>query len=1196
MSVTDLRAVAELFLPRLAVTAAIAVAASGVASAATADAPAASFTQHHALSPDGSTLVFSRAGDLWSAPASGGPAVRLTAHPALETRSAFSPDGSKLAFASNRDGATNLYIMDIVTHAPGVLTAGQPERVTVSDSGQNLSGWTADGAALLFDSYAERDIYRHPRAYAAPIDGGPVTRLTEAYAHTARHAPDGSAVVFTRGWAPLVRPIYRGPAQRDLFLRTTASRSGEERFTQLTEHDANEDAAFITPDGSVVFVSSRDGQNNLYRLRAGATDTSATPEQLTVFEPSETASIGHGVRDLAVSADGTTAAFAVWDTVYTLDLTSGGSSPAPIAIEASLDDDTADERRIDLSSQVGEARLSPDGKTVAMIARGDVIIRSTERDRPGRRVTATHAREQGLAWSPDGTYLYFSSNADGVADIHRASVAIARGDLMPEDAESVPNEVEPDDAVDAADDADAGTGGDEADAAEDAAADDDTSKDDAPSPGDRWSEALTFTVEPIVSNTEPARDPVVSPDGTKLIYRSGLATLVLHDLATGRDRVLFSDWNVDDVQWAADSTHIVFSWDDLDFNSDIYLLNTADDNAEPVNITRHPDNDFSPRLSRDGKVLYFLSERAGVNWSFDVFRVFLDEKLDRHTEYELAEYFEDAASEAAKAKPIDPPAPGDGGSDSGESSADDADSDEAAPNAAAVDADPEPFTFDAEDAYLRVTRLTTNPASESSLVITPAGDRVLFSTSIDGDRKFVSTDYNGEERETVQTGSVSSVAVSLDGKRVAYVKGGKAHATPVKGGKTETFGFRANAEVVVAEEQRQKFREGASEFGRTFYHPTMKGLDWNALLDRYEALAASTRTNQAFNRVVTMLFGEVDGSHTGIRGGDAFDAPSPRVGSLGVLVSPATNGYRVERVLQNGPSDRDDETSLTAGDLITAIDESPLASNAAAAGVIDFDAAMMGTAGAEVLVAYERDGEERLTLVEAISSGAGRNLLYQTEVERRRAEVDRLSDGRIGYLHIRAMSGPSVRDFERDLFAAASGKDALVIDVRDNGGGSTTDILLASLTAPRHAYTVPRGSQHDINADNWHYPRDRRLIHPYQNPLAVLCNQNSFSNAEIFSHAIKNTGRGVLVGEQTFGGVISTGGFSLIDGTFIRRPFRGWYLPDGTDMENNGAIPDIRVEQTPEDEAASVDAQLEAAVESLLETIQNTGRAAHDQR
>jgi tricorn protease len=136
--------------------------------------------------------------------------------------------------------------------------------------------------------------------------------------------------------------------------------------------------------------------------------------------------------------------------------------------------------------------------------------------------------------------------------------------------------------------------------------------------------------------------------------------------------------------------------------------------------------------------------------------------------------------------------------------------------------------------------------------------------------------------------------------------------------------------------------------------------------------------------------------------------------------------------------------------------------------------------------------------------------------------------------------------------------------------------------AQPHAYTVPRGADPSIMDG---YPQDRLFIQRYALPVNMLCNEKSFSNAEIISHAFKTLKRGTLVGQQTYGGVISTGGTSLIDGTTVRLPFRGWYLPDGTDMENNGAVPDIIVDQTPEDEAANYDAQLKAAVDDLLKRV-----------
>jgi len=167
----------------------------------------------------------------------------------------------------------------------------------------------------------------------------------------------------------------------------------------------------------------------------------------------------------------------------------------------------------------------------------------------------------------------------------------------------------------------------------------------------------------------------------------------------------------------------------------------------------------------------------------------------------------------------------------------------------------------------------------------------------------------------------------------------------------------------------------------------------------------------------------------------------------------------------------------------------------------------------------------------------------------------------------------------RELYAVGAGKDGIVIDVRENGGGFTTDHLLTILTQPRHAITKPRGGGRG-------YPQGRMVYASWHKPIIVLCNQNSFSNAEIFSHAIKSLGRGHLVGVQTAGGVISTGRRLIMDIGTLRLPFRGWYVEKtGEDMELNGALPDVLIWPEPGELPAGKDRQLDAATRLLIKDV-----------
>lgn len=1110
------------------------------------------FPQHPALAPDGSSVVFSWAGDLWWVPRAGGAASRLTTHAAREGRAAFHPDGARLAFESNRNGTNNLYLMNLDL-GESQAQAGAVERVTLSDRSQSLSGWSGDGQRLLFSSWREPGIYRSARPFSADLEEGPVTRVTDAFGSEPQLSADGSQLLLTRGRDNGVRPAYRGPGSSTIWFKDVAA--GE--WSELAPSDASQSSPHFGPEGSVVFLSSRDGQNNVWQRLAGGSLL-----QLTNFQVAEgSVTQGHGVRDLDVSHDGSTAVFCVWDQLYILDLSNAGASPVALPVTCGSDRVDRPVRTEDLSREAEEIALSPDGKTAALVARGELFVRPVEEGRPARRVTATAGRERDVRWSPDGSTLYFSSDEGGRRGLWTAKVSLSRGDLEREEEEEVEEQAaEVQDAgeveEDAVEQAGAAEGEGQVDEGEAGEGEEEDSEEAAEKVdhGARWEDALRFEVQPFLSDPDAELwQPMPSPDGERLVYMRGLGDLVVRELESGAERVVLESWDDPDVQWVRDSRHLLYAVSDLDFNMDIWMLDVGapedtDWTPEPINLTQHPDIDHSPRLSADGKVLTFLSERAGENWRFDVWQINLDRSLEDLSDWELERYYEEAASDF---KADELPA--------------------------------EPFEFDVDGAYLRARQITRYPSSESELVVSPAADRILFQTSVDGSTGYWSVDRKGRDRKSVASSGVDGARLTPDGKRVQYVSGGSGRSAGFTGSKGETHGLSAEIVIDVLSEQAQKFAEAARVLGDGFYHPTLKGLDWSGLTEAYGSLAAQTHTTEGFNRVVGMLFGELDGSHLGISGGATYRADGADTGYLGLTVEPVAGGYRIREVIEGSPAHHP-SADLQVGDVIQGVEGQALAEGDALPS-LGFYRALAERAGQETLIDVRRAaGDTETLLMTPISWNAERDLRYAQVVADRRRAVDAASGGRLGYLHIRSMSQPSVREFERDLYAAAHGRDGLLIDVRDNGGGSTTDILLASLTAPVHAYTVPRGADADAVPRDA-YPRDRRLIYGYSRPIAVLINENSFSNAEIFAHSIRTTGRGRLVGTQTFGGVISTGSRTLIDGSRVRMPFRGWYLPDGTDMENNGAVPDLDVPRLPGDEEVGTDRQLLTAVEDLLEQL-----------
>lgn len=1231
----------------------IATSRAGAAETSNVDLP-----RMPSVSPDGSSIIFTWHGDLWRVDSRGGEAVRLTAHRANDLGSAWSRDGQWIAFESDRDGAFNIYVM----RPDGT----ELRQVTYGDQNLSLGGFagTADEPTITFAAGLEPDLYRSPRVFEVSMEGGQPRRLHDAFGSEAIVSPDGTRVIFTRGGSSWNRRHYRGPDDRDVWLYNRSDKS----FRQLTTWTGNDGKARWKDDATILFMSDREGDTvNVFEMNVDQGEPSVRP--LTSFR-------GRDVVDFDISADGRTLIAHVWDALHRVDLGQGRSS----ALRITAGEDEGDRIDVrDVGRSVSEAKLSPDGKTLAVIAYGDIYVRSTDDKAPTRAITRSEAREYDLAWSPDGLRLYFTSDMDGTESIYVAEVAATRKELR-EEARRATGAVEPApepgpkpepdvNAEEEAPDASAADGESKGDAGADGGAANDTPA-ERPAPGaagprgsrtkkpvdpkfdpTRWQDAVRFNVTPLIQTPNHDHDPSPSPDGRLLAFRRGPGVLMILDLENGTERVLVDGWDAGlEWRWSPDSRWIAYAQEDRNFNSDIFIV-PADGSAEPVNITRHPDNDIRPRWSADGRILAFSSERT--NEEYDVWAVYLDKSLEAKTPLELERYFKDAVAAAKKRKPLKPigapetaesdepgagrERPGRGGRRGGGDGGDgDASGDGAGRNGdsgdegASTTESKMPAKLDLDDAWKRVRRITRNRGNESSVEITPGGDRFIFS-AVDNEPGLYSVKWDGTEQKRIGSGDLQQV--TLTGDRIVTVANGRATTLRPEGGESKTIDINATVRIDRQELSARKFRELARVLGELFYHPTMKDLDWPALTDQYLVLAENASTPEEFNFVANRFLGELNASHLGVR---APETPSPirqSLGRLGATVERIDIGdaieFRVTAILPESPAALS-TPPLQVGDVITAIEFEPFTKtdtvetrlrgrvgqetaitvrrqiNGAAGdqgdgrgiGAEDFEtgigaspdgadadagagaAANAGAAGADDAIAAR---EATFTvLVTPVSFERIRSLAYDAYQEEARRRVAELSDGRIGYIHIRAMNQSSLDEFERDLYAAAHGRDGLIIDVRNNGGGSTADLLLASIMVQPHAYTVPRGADPEMRSG---YPQDRLFIQRYTLPINMLCNEKSFSNAEIISHAFKTLKRGTLVGQQTYGGVISTGGFTLLDGTTVRLPFRGWYLLDGTDMENNGAMPDILVEQTPEAESANADEQLEAAVRDLMQRL-----------
>ena len=331
------------------------------------------------------------------------------------------------------------------------------------------------------------------------------------------------------------------------------------------------------------------------------------------------------------------------------------------------------------------------------------------------------------------------------------------------------------------------------------------------------------------------------------------------------------------------------------------------------------------------------------------------------------------------------------------------------------------------------------------------------------------------------------------------------------------------------------------------------------------------------------MLGQLDASHMGMFGENPEQTQADRTGHLGIETIPAENGMQVRRVVSSGPADRS-ASRLNKGDIILSVNGRQINPE------VNFYSLLDETADERVALKLRRSGGEIEDIIIRPASSINREL-YEEWVEERRQITEKASDGKLGYIHIQGMNMPSFERFERELMASGHGKEGIVIDVRYNGGGFTTDRLMAILNTRQHSYTIPRGATPDIEGDKKmfksNYPYSERLPFPVlMMPSITLVNETSYSNAEIFAHAYKHLGHGKLVGQATFGAVISTGSHRLVDGTLVRMPFRGWWV-HATDenMEKIPAKPDHYIAEPPDAKAKGEDPQLLKAVELLLQQI-----------
>jgi len=641
-----------------------------------------------------------------------------------------------------------------------------------------------------------------------------------------------------------------------------------------------------------------------------------------------------------------------------------------------------------------------------------------------------------------------------------------------------------------------------------------------------------------------------SPDSTRLawvannrlfvtVVESGATTELGYNLAGGYDV----------TGWSPDGHWLVYTKRDRDQNADVFLMEIA--TRQEHNITQNPWNDGQAIVTPDGKSVVFISNRVdGVNQIFVV---------------PLARLTEDPDDPTVKERQRKAAASGGRGAGAGNASG------QATP-APALTA-PDVTRIDR-----RAVAITsgTNPAQ--GFFLSTDGRTVYFRSRDDQGPALFSVAIDGRDRQRLVAGAFNGLVPTADRRKVFFTENNELFGMEMTGQRRRTrVTFTVNVRVDQRQEWAQMFDESWRVMKYRFYDEKMHGKDWNALKAQYEPLLKYVGANEDVYDLANEMIGELNASHTGVSGPESDPQPNEyQTRFLGFEIAPDAGRYKVTHIYPDGPSDKEWLT-LKVGDYVLAIDGVQVRAGENYWPLLNSPL----NEYVDLTVAASADGtgsrEVRIRSVASLNA-----VKYEAWVKKNREIVDKATNGEIAYVHIQSMNQPSLVRFQNEIDQYWN-KKGIIVDIRYNGGGNTDQQIIDILERRPYEYWNSRWG-----APEW----GRRPRQAIAGPKVMMINWRSASDSEVTPQAFRDLKLGRIVGNPTSAAVIATGSYALINGGSIRTPgsLVVTYDPErpnnwGINLENFGVAPDVFVENTPEDELAGVDRELQAAIDEVLKML-----------
>ena len=1059
--------------------------------------------RYPAISPNGETIAFTYKGDIYTVPANGGKATQLTTHPAHDTRPIWSPDGSKIAFASDRNGNFDIFIMD--------MEGGSPKQLTTHSANEYPETFS-DAKHILYSAAIQQDAKdsqfpsgQFPQIYRIGINGGRPELYSSLAMESLALNKKGDKLLYQdkKGYEDPWRKHHQSSITRDIWLCTLDREHSFQKITSFKGEDRN--PVWATDGSSFYYLSEEKGSFNIFKNDL----TGRNSRQITNHTM-------HPVRFLTSDNNGNLC-YGYDGEIYTV---KEGTQPKKVDVQIISDKVENDLIHQLKASGATDIAVSPNGKEVAFIVRGDVYVTSVDYETT-KQITNTPQQERDLDFSPDGRSLVYSAERGETWGVYQSSLV---------------------------------------------------RKDDK-----YFTYAQELKEEPLVVTSQTSFQPMYSPDGKEVAFLENRTTLRVINLKSKQVRtVLDGKYNYSyadgdqHYQWSPDSKWFlakyiaVGGWN----NTDIVLVK-ADGSGEMTNLTESGYSDNNAKWVLDGKAMIWSSDRAGYrshgSWGAqgDVYIMFFDGeaydkfRLSKEEQALLDEEKQDQKSDTDKGKDKD--------------AKKDKDKDKDKNKDKKEEPTVEPLKFDLANRKDRIMRLTVNSSFLGDAVLTPKGDKLYYCAAFESGYDLWEHDFKENTTKLLIKGvGGGSMFADKKGENIFLISGGQLKKIEVKNSKTAPIAFKAEFSYRPAKEREYIFHHTWRQVLDKFYDPEIHGIDWAGYEKAYEKYLPHINNNYDFVEMLSEMLGELNGSHTGARYYSASSTPA--TASLGAFYD---NGYtgdglKVEEIIAKGPLTKAD-SKIKPGCIIEKIDGTSIKSGE------DYYPLLNGKAGKKVLLSvYNPTTKERFEeQVKPITYGVQSNLLYKRWVEQKRQMVEKLSNGRIGYVHIKGMNSESFREIYSDMLGRYREKEAIIVDTRHNGGGWLHEDLAILLSGELFAKFMPRGQF--IGND----PFNRWL-----KPSCVLMCEDNYSNAHGFPWTYKTLKLGKLIGAPVPGTMTAVWWESQIDPSIVFGiPQVGMKDMQGRYLENLQLEPDIEVYNSPESQLKGEDHQLEEAVKEMLKEV-----------